>query len=608
MKRFYVFIIILLGACMAGFGDEYLFVPQPRQVSYGVGYCDVEPIKVCQEIDKIKSGILSVEISKEKICNEQGYELVISKDKIKITAGSEIGAHYARQTLKQICIQGEGKLRCLKVVDRPDFAHRGVMLDISRDKVPTMETLYELVDLLSSLKYNQLQLYTEHTFAYSEHKTVWENASPMTAEQIGKLQAYCKERFIELVPNQNSFGHMERWLEHDEYKYLAEAPDGCESEYGWRGPFSICATDPCSIEFLSGLYDELLPNFESGYFNVGCDETFDLGLGRSKDACEKRGNGVVYLDFVKQIRKLAEKHGKQIMIWGDIIRKHPDLWGEIPRDIIILEWGYEAKHDYVGRCEKIEEAGLDFYVCPGTATWLSVLGRFDNMKANQLNAAINGKKFGAKGFLVTNWGDMGHWQSLPVCWPGYLYGSGVSWCVESNKDMDVAAVMDRFVLKDKAGVMGKMICELGNIYLQPGVYVRNSSVLVRILLGADANFNDGYFAKLNKDNLSKTIEYIDQTLVDIDKADMERDDAELIVNELELGARLLRHACKYGILRVSAENRYPRKVSLEDKKALSQEFEDIIKDFEKLWVVRNRVGGLDDSVDKMESFLEKAYK
>ena len=54
------------------------------------------------------------------------------------------------------------------------------MLDISRDKVPTMPTLFALVDRLAEWKINQLQLYIEHTFAYRGHEEVWRNADPMT--------------------------------------------------------------------------------------------------------------------------------------------------------------------------------------------------------------------------------------------------------------------------------------------------------------------------------------------------------------------------------------------------------------------------------------------
>jgi len=96
------------------------------------------------------------------------------------------------------------------------------MLDISRNKVPSMATLYSLVDLLAGLKINHLQLYTEHTFAYAAHREVWADASPMTAEEVLLLDSYCRERFIELAPNQNSFGHLQGWLRLPRYREMAE--------------------------------------------------------------------------------------------------------------------------------------------------------------------------------------------------------------------------------------------------------------------------------------------------------------------------------------------------------------------------------------------------
>ena len=59
----------------------------------------------------------------------------------------------------------------------PAFDRRGYMLDISRDRVPTMETLEWLVDVLSQLRFNELQLYVEHTFQYRGHERIWRDAS-----------------------------------------------------------------------------------------------------------------------------------------------------------------------------------------------------------------------------------------------------------------------------------------------------------------------------------------------------------------------------------------------------------------------------------------------
>ena len=78
-------------------------------------------------------------------------------------------------TFRQLSRQYGRNLPCLKIHDWPDFARRGVMLDISRGRVPKLETLLKLASRLADFKINELQLYTEHTFAYRDHQSVWES-------------------------------------------------------------------------------------------------------------------------------------------------------------------------------------------------------------------------------------------------------------------------------------------------------------------------------------------------------------------------------------------------------------------------------------------------
>jgi hexosaminidase len=182
------------------------------------------------------------------------------------TGADEAGLFYGVQTLRQIVAQtGDHPLPCLEIEDWPDFPVRGVMLDISRDKVYRMETLLMLVDELSSWKINQLQLYTEHTFAYAGHEMVWGDASPIIPEEILILDRYCQERFIELVPNQNSLGHLSRWLKHPQYQHLAETTEPVATPWGGLQiePYSLSPVLPESLAFISSLYDQLLPNFSS---------------------------------------------------------------------------------------------------------------------------------------------------------------------------------------------------------------------------------------------------------------------------------------------------------------------------------------------------------
>ena len=175
---------------------------------------------------------LTLSLMPDVVAQPQGYRLTVAPEGIQVYAHDAAGIFYAVCTLAQLLQQAAGpELPCLDIRDWPDFPARGLMLDVSRDKVPTLETLFALVDRLASWKINQLQLYIEHTFAYHRHRVVWEHASPFTGEEILALDAYCRERFIELVPNQNSFGHLEPWLRHAPYSDLAETLDEFETPW-----------------------------------------------------------------------------------------------------------------------------------------------------------------------------------------------------------------------------------------------------------------------------------------------------------------------------------------------------------------------------------------
>jgi hexosaminidase len=429
---------------------DLLLVPRPRVIRPAAGTCAPDaPVRTVTESGR----------------PEQGYALRIAPEGITVAARDEAGFFYARQTLDQLRRQAGAPLPCGEIEDHPDFAHRGVMLDISRDRVPTMARLFALVDQLAALKINHLELYTEHTFAYANHREVWAQASPMTAAEIRELDAYCRARHIELVPNQNSFGHLQRWLKHPRYRDLAECPDGHEAWGAWRAyPFSLNPLDPRSLALLDELFAELLPNFTSRRFNVGCDETVDLGQGRSKDACATRGKGRVYLDFLQQVHARVTQHGRTMHFWGDIILHHPELIPELPRDAVALVWGYEANHPFESECAAFAQSGLPFWVCPGTSTWNSMAGRTENMRENIARAARQGLQHGARGLLVTDWGDNGHWQPPVASWPGFVWGAALAWCGSSNRDLPLARALDEHILHDPAGRTGAALLALGDVY------------------------------------------------------------------------------------------------------------------------------------------------
>jgi len=519
----------------------------------------------------------------------EGYALTIKPDVIEIKASTPAGAFYGACTLAQIARQSGAELPCLLISDWPDFPDRGVMLDISRDKVPTMETIFGLVDLLASWKINQFQLYTEHTFGYLAHPEVWEKASPITGAQILELDAYCRSKFVELVPNQNSFGHMERWLKFDDYRPMAESPNGGETSIGIRFdyPFSLCPTDRRSVRFLAGLYDELLPHFTSGLFNVGCDETFDLGYGRSKDVCKRRGAGRVYLDFLLEIHRLVSDRGRKMMFWGDIIMHHPELIADLPGDAIALEWGYEYDHPFAEHGAKFAESGVPFYVCPGASNWGSLAGRTDNAIGNITSAARNGLANGAIGLLNTSWGDHGHWDPLPVAYLGFMVGAMSSWNSAADVKRTIGENLSLHAFGDPTLKIGAAFRDLGNTYKVFKKRVMNSIRPWQILFSPMEN------AAVVEGVTIAELDAMESLLRDIEAAlsgeAMSCCDSATVRRELAHVISMLRLASVVGRVKLGEDR--PRD--------LESRVEAVREEHRAVWLLRNRVGGLDDSASKL---------
>lgn len=542
------------------------------------------------------------------LCKES-YKLDIGEEGIYISYGECAGAFHAVSTLKQIIQQCGKVLPNLTINDNPDFDARGIMLEID-GRVPRMDTLFKIVNLMADLKLNQLQLYmssglfpNSFPFAYPSYPEVWKGQTPMTGEEFIILDKYCRERFIELVPNQNSFGHLTAWLSKKEFNDLSECPDGFDVSYIKSSkPWSLNPLDPRSIRFIESLYDDLLPYFTSGLINIGCDETHDLGTGKSREACGKTSRERVYLDFLMKLYELAKSRGRKIMFWGDIILNSPELVSQLPEDIIALEWGYNADQPSLEDCEKFMCAGIPYYVCPGTHSWNSIAGQTDIMKSNLFNAAVLGKKYGAIGYLNTDWGDFHIGQYLPVSYPGFCYGAALSWGVEQNKDIDIAAYLDRFVFLDRNNKMGQFVMNLGKYYLKEIKTKYDGTGIYRTLAIEQLDNKNTMLSFLNlpdmgKKDFEEVKKYVTALCRELDYADMQCEDAELIDAEFRNIARLILHGADLGLFKLGGFGKEDMKRQL---KNLVDDISLIIKEYKDLWLKRYRSGELEVGIKELE--------
>jgi hypothetical protein len=518
----------------------------------------------------------------------------------------EGGFRAAIATLRQLLREYGRRLPRMLIEDSPDFARRGVMLDISRGRVPNLRTLLGLVEDLADFKINEFQLYVEHTFAYRGYEQVWKGWGALTGAEIQQLDAHCRVLGIDLVPNQNSFGHLRYWLEYPPLKKLAEVAQPYESNDGafLRYPTTLAPNHPGTLPFVRKLYSHLLPNFSSRYFNVGCDETWDLGRGQSRTLCARRGKGRVYLEFLKRIQAEVSKQRRLMMFWGDIILHYPELIRKLPKNVTALNWGYEASHPFDREAATFQQSGLRFYVCPGTSTWMSLIGRHDNAMVNLRSAAEAGCRHGATGFLNTDWGDGGHPQPLAVSYIPYLAGAALSWCAKSFNQRMLPDVLNRDIFHDPTQRAAQAALALGLAHRRFRYFAPNVTPFGAVIAAPPPErrelvCRDGlkYYARIPQARVRAALEEVESQQAKLSSVHSTTETGTILITELDLAVRMAAQSCKF-MLWQQALAWGQRALANQLAKRAIRQLKDLEADFRKIWPLRNK-----GTTEKCSGFL-----
>jgi hexosaminidase len=534
-------------------------------------------------------------IQKESFGHPEAYFLKLENDQITLKAETASGVFRGLSKVFQVFhFREEGaQITGFVIEDAPSLKRRGFMLDISRCKVPTMEELFRLIDLLALIGYNELQLYIEHTFRFQDHETVWKDASPMTAAEIQQIDRYCAERFIELVPNLNSFGHFERWLCHPAYKHLAECPDGFvrEEPYIKRDHGTTLKPNQDSLDFIDSLYAEYLPNFSSKSFNVGLDEPWELGQGWSKQEVEKTSKGAVYLSHLEGIRELVEKHGKNMQFWADVLLEDPVNAKLLDKHASPIIWGYEPSHPYEEQAKAIAECGLKFCLAPGTATWRSFTGRWPTTRDNIALAVETARQFKAEGILLTSWGDCGNHQPWATQYPGILHGAQMAWAGSSLLEEELGSAMDGLFFGNPNAGLGKLLFEIGRLDEIMNSNIPNSSLHWWILFPSRENWLQSFLSeKTSLENLNLGITHLSKCSKLLGRIELSSDLPNSI-EELKLGLEMTRISLERGVKILEGKNH----------EKIDPSF--LVDKFACIWKMRARTGGLKEASELLAKAL-----
>lgn len=232
-----------------------------------------------------------------------------------------------------------------------------------------------------------------------------------------------------------------------------------------------------------------MPCFQSPLVNIGCDETFDVGWGRSKeevarraptggDQALSRARAQLYFEFVQKIARACAEHRKRPMMWADIALTHPEMLHLLPREMVGLAWNYEPGAKFEKWVGLMRDAGHEAWVCPGTSSWRTFTGRTTERRGNIADAAEQGARAGATGLLVCDWGDMGHRQQWPISLAGLAQASEAAWNPGRARAFDPRATA-MHVLGERELELGVWLDEIGDcdLPIRKAADVKNASAL-----------------------------------------------------------------------------------------------------------------------------------
>src|SRR6266508_966551 len=380
----------------------------------------------------IQSALKRLQVDVPANFNDEGYVIVVNRNEVVVSGKTSTGVFYGLQTLKQL-VRGEGAsalIPSVKIADWPAMRWGGVSDDISWGPLPTVEYIKRQIRTEAFFKMNMHSFYMEHTFASESNPLIGPAGGSLTPAEIRELVAYARRYHVELVPEQQTFGHLHKALRLEKYAELAETPYGDV----------LSPQHPASYKLVAELYKELNELFPGQFFHIGEDETFELGEGQSKAEAQAKGVGGVYFEHLNRVRDLLKPYNRRLMFWGDIALNHPDLIGNIPKDMIVMNWDYAPKDDYLTRIKPFKVAGLEQFVCPGVHNWNQIFPNLDSATKNIANFVRDGQASGALGMMNTTWDDDGE-SLFEMTWYGIVLGAAAAW---QNKPIERNAFDEDF--------------------------------------------------------------------------------------------------------------------------------------------------------------------
>ncbi len=359
---------------------------------------------------------------------KENYVLFFQDNLIVIAALTDKGIYYGVHSFLQLIKPHADRLIIpeTEIYDFPTYDIRCITDQTSRNQIPTLENLKKVIKLLSKFKMNYHFLYFEDGFNFKKYPDLGKARGGYTAEEIKDLQEYARRYFVELIPIFESFGHVDNILmtNYPKYAHLGEFPGAAAFDIG----------NPEVKSFVGDLVKELCDAFDSEYFHLGLDETFDYGKFRTKELIKEKGKGAFMLEYYIFLIEAAKKYGKKkIICYHDNLLKEKELLEQLPKDLIVFYWDYILKKMFIfpkkkyKKAKKLVDNGYQVILSPTLYDYTANFPDIKRTMRNVVTMANYGVEIGALGIATSVWGDFLNECLRENNYFGYLVTAEAAW-------------------------------------------------------------------------------------------------------------------------------------------------------------------------------------
>ena len=345
-----------------------------------------------------------------EVCFKEGEELSLLMDGERLTVEAPDISAAARGLFLAACALRDGK-------DIPELhqtrhiASCGMMLDMSRGGVMTVEAVKGMIDAHAALGLNLMMLYTEDTYTVPEAPYLGYLRGRYTEKELREMDDYAAESGVELVPCVQTLAHLEQFLQWDVNRDIKD--NDCV----------LMIDEPKTYAWIRAALTALRRCFRTNRIHIGMDEAHGVGLG---EYYQKHGavNRFELLNrHLNRVVDICKELGFKPIMWSDMFyrlgSKNNDYYdtdavvpesaiAQIP-DVALCYWDYYHTDEqfYAGMLEGHRQMGKKVVFAGGIWTWSGILPHVRKTNATMYPALRACLKAGIGTVLATLWGDDG---------------------------------------------------------------------------------------------------------------------------------------------------------------------------------------------------------